>query len=350
MPENLFVAELPYYYRPAQLALINKTGSGKIVRLWRASIGELNGGTSGDYVAELRSITASSGGDAVVPVAFDSTAPALPSQVTAVAGPTSTTGTTVLRRVFGSLSHLEITALSGLARSLSAAKWQPHSDAQRFTLREGQGIALVPVSPGRAANRSLRVQVKVGSHVYTYHSLLRRDTMADFAIVNGAGSGVVVELLSVELDVLSGYGINVSAYALERICGLNETQGSAVPPLSHDTTNSASAAVVCMANAVCLLDGAKSGAWLARTAMRNAARMHYGHSVGLGKNFQNNTGAIPDIFRAHHLDTSLVLREGEGVGLFQRNTDGIFTPQLSMIWTVESVGGGGVTTVARGFA
>jgi hypothetical protein len=346
MPENLFVAELPYYSRPAVLALHNGTGSGKIVRVFRVGIGEFSGATSTEFAYEIQAISAASGGASVGAIAFDGTAPALPSQVSIVTAPASITSTGVLRRSPSVLVHGAALALNHMLKSNTIARWQGHADAQRITLREGQGIAAVPIAEGRSQASFATVLLRVGANAYCVHAPL-----SSLAIFNGVGSGVVVEVVSIEFSIVSGYLSSTPEYALERIEGLDDASGDAAAVVSHDSANAPSGLVRARVNALCTVDGATSGAWLSRTAIRRQVGMHLGNAPGLAKpvfGVRHGVG-VDDIFRAPNADGSIVLREGQGLGVFARNDDTYFKPQIGIVWTVENAASG-VTLIARAFA
>lgn len=158
----------------------------------------------------LRRITALSNGDTVETVKADTASADLPSQVLVRADCDVTNGTEVFS------SQLAI-PISTVGLSLRAAGWKPSgasdtarffnsgygdSAIQRLTLAAGQGVAITAQSgtsptsnAGWLVSGALRVQSTGATHYFETTVSSSPQGMAEFAVLNGSGSGVTLELV-----------------------------------------------------------------------------------------------------------------------------------------------------------
>lgn len=348
----------PYLEHAAALAVFNAAGSGKVVRLRKAWLAPRAARTTTTQTTgALRRITAVSGGVAVTPTPFDSSSTALPSQVSVtLGGSVTTTGTELRRRIVAPQMNATrvlgpLAAAWGGRASLANARlysWQTHADAQGHVLREGEGLAF---TFGAVAAYCFRVELAVwfqsGSATWCAVVPMVTGALSDVAIMNGSGSGVVLTVVGVEWREVATD--EAPAYTLEQIEGL--TDGDVVTPLAMDSAASLPSGIVVRRNGRALALGSTSGAFIAKPAQRKVTPYRFGKSVGLaGVTLEGSQGTL---FESRHADTDLVLREGRGVGIFQRLTASAHAAcELGLLFSVENAatGGGGVQVVARAWA
>jgi len=198
---------------------------------------------------EFERITALTGGDNIDMVPYDTSAPAIPSQVKIVKLPDNVSAGEVFRRVTPFVQNLssvvtninQYGALGSRMGSSAATLW----DAGRFDgnqgieLQEGQGLAISPKFD--TANASFIGQVTLEIGVKTYTGLFEfqppTGQNAQMAVFNASGSGVVVSLLKFELwqpglSTQSSQFLDQPSVRVTRIHDLI-AEGEAVTPISH---------------------------------------------------------------------------------------------------------------------
>jgi hypothetical protein len=349
----------PYLEHVAALALFNLTGSGKIIRVKAIAIQPIAPVTSNiEYRVALQRITALAGGETVPAVALDSNNAALPSQVSIVANGFATlTGSELARKLAVPIQNMT-RALGALGNShggLSSSRiWKllPHSDVQRIILREGQGISITPAG----ANRQFEIDVTLWLRnvstgaCYVVHKALVPTHVDWLAVLNGSGSGVVLELFDCEI-VESGVD-DIPQFSIEGIDGCGTSySGEVVSPIKTDSTSSLSGSVLCLKNAVVKSDGANSGALISMPWKQRVRPTNTGRGPGIAPVVP--TGITPNwIFYSRGPDYDTILREGKGLGIFNRNAGKVGRFEFRVDFTQESSGGGSpaAATVAFGWA
>ena len=176
-----------------------------------AGASPLTGGT-----LNLCLISALSGGNDVVVSKHDTDSASLPAQVLIRAIPDSTTVTSVLRRIGENPSFNSIVAGSCIARmptsSLGSARTQSDdlwrsptsADVERVILREGEGLAICQgafsVPHAGAAGFCIRNTSTGACYTIRSRDVRTRGTseLSHIAILNGSGSGVVLEVFSIQ--------------------------------------------------------------------------------------------------------------------------------------------------------
>lgn len=350
----------PYLTHVSTLAVFNKTGSGKLVRVRQIKAERLRAQTTATAVGTkiaLQRITAHTVTDEIMPAyTIDTNNAALPSQVVMCRRPAAitTTGTAI-----GTLCAVpcanETRALGSFSSRMGLSdlhdivdQWGGGSgDAQKIVLREGEGIALDTANVTNAyphwleAGVSVRV-VSTGA-CYRYKFPCYISPFPLLSLMNGSGSGVVLEVFRVTLREI---GTDVlPQVTVERIDSIDETSGYTATADPFDTANSLDANIVVRGNVKVTMDGSKRGAFI--VIPHHAYKV--GAGMGVGPGLAGFHPQVQDVyhtsqpFGGRHPHDSLYdicLREGEGIGMFQRTASGQIYFDLMMQITVEGVTGG----------
>lgn len=336
---NTAVTGHPYLEHVAPLALFNPTGSGKTVRVRRVDVLPVMAQTTttpGNY--DLYRITAHTGtDDAIAAMKCDSNDAALPSQVVLARRPATVTtsgsqwdgaraiplanDTRALGYAFASMPYSR-----RLGRPDAAA-----AQMQRCTLREGEGIAVSMNAVCGLVYRfmaTLTVRVAATGACHTYTFPVTPTGLPIFSLLNGSGSGVVLEVVSLDYREI---GTDVlPQIALEPIDGIGD--GDAVTPVSYDSAN-AIGAVFARHNCKILMRGAKHGALISVPHENWQVPSAFGAGPGMA-----NLASDMDFFRQrgpypHELD--IVLREGEGLAVAYKNAGCLGRMRHAITFTVD---------------
>ncbi len=158
--------------------------------------------------------TAQSEGDAVRVDALDTSSAALPSQVQIAVNPLVTVGSYVYGRWQAPTNVSAAVGVPCIGGMSPQTGWvrtdastvhdsRGFSDTQSIVLREGEGLAFVNPSATdspQPASWQLLANIRVGSATYSINTTIAPiPSYASFGIHNGTGSGVVVEVLSIQL-------------------------------------------------------------------------------------------------------------------------------------------------------
>lgn len=216
-------------------------------------------------IISLDRISAVSGGDEVVPFKHDTAAADLPSQVKLYENPDSVTITDTIRRFGDCISSYTMAKLVYFQATLRAPGvcdandhtgrtteghnvWHVDgdSDTEPLVLNEGQGFCLTRREFGlpQAFHFGVTIRVVGTSRTYKYRdgdcgSVLAKG-MASLALINGTGSGVVLQVMIVSLPDLGEE--NIPSYRIIRCSAEMDADkaGIAVPIYAHDTANTLS--------------------------------------------------------------------------------------------------------------
>jgi hypothetical protein len=153
------------------LGVFNGSGSGRIVRVYRAWI--LNNGTTAVTGVltniELRRTSAGSGGTAITPLKHDSTSESFPAQINVATNQTVTT-TDLFRRIVWSNDEATANATASLDELETLVPlnciWDVgYNDANvtPIVLREGQGLALVNIGNTSVGSADIFFEVTLAS-------------------------------------------------------------------------------------------------------------------------------------------------------------------------------------------
>ena len=340
---NTAVTGHPYLEHVAPLALFNPTGSGKTVRVRRVDVLPLMAQTTatpGNF--DLYRITAHTGtDDAVAAIKTDSNNTDLPAQVVLARRPASVTtsgsqwdgaraiplanDTRALGYTFASMP------LSRRIGRLDATTAQ----MQRCVLREGEGIAVSLNSICGLVYRfmvTLTVRVVATGACHTYCFPVTPTGLPLFSLLNGSGSGVVLEL--VELNYREIGTDVLPQIALEPIDGIGD--GDTLTPVAHDSTASLGS-VFARHNCKILMRGAKHGALISVPHEQWQVPFSFGRGPGLA----NLAGGMAGFQsrKPHASEMDIVLREGEGLAVTYKNAGSLGRMQHSLTFTVDAGGG-----------
>jgi hypothetical protein len=214
-------------------------------------------------IISIDRISAVSGGDEVVATKHDTDAADLPSQVKLYQNPDSVTVTETFRRVGDCISSYTIlknisfqamlrapgicdctdhTLGTGQSHNLWHADGNP--DTEPIILNAGEGFCLTRREFGlpQAFHFGVTVRVVGTNRTYKYRdgdcgSALEKG-MASIALINGTGSGVVLQVFIVSLPDMGEE--NIPSYRIVRVASGQfepEFPGTAVTIIPHDTAN-----------------------------------------------------------------------------------------------------------------
>ena len=329
----------PYLEHVAPLALFNPTGSGKTVRVRRAEVMPLMAQTTttpGNY--DLYRITAHTGtDDAIAAVKLDSNSAALPSQVVLARRPA--TVTTSGSQWDGARAIPLANDTRVLGYGFAATPWAQRlhrqdattAERQRMTLREGEGIAVSLNSVVGLVYRfmvTLTVRVAATGACHTYTFPVTPAVLPLFSLLNGSGSGVVLEVVSLNYQEI-GTDI-LPQIAIEPIDGIGD--GDDLTPIAYDSAASIGA-IVAKHNCKILMRGAKAGALISVPHEHWQVPSAFGAGPGMA-----NLASAMDFFRkrqpyANEFD--IVLREGEGLAITYKNAGSLGRMRHAMTFTVD---------------
>jgi len=349
----------PCVVAAAPWALYNSARSGKLVRLLSLSLTEFQARTATATSNRLNTIrtSAQSGGIAVASIKLDTAAADLPSQVLIAEGPDITTAGAVLR------TALDLPQLNP-TRAVAYPPWrtpgtadriyaQAGADVQGQVLREGQGLAVFATGRVAKENWPLAVVVvfTVGADTYMLRSRVTTGSMdCAIGLFNGSGSGVVITVRGVYATEVATDEQLLRRFQLEPISGLRG--GVSLDTVTGlDSTAALPSSILCVEKAGCLQESADAIDPPARpceNVLRRLVCPSFGASPGIA-----NTCLFPGAQRRvfdQNSDSPIVLREGEGVALFQRQvqTGWAFGYHISGLFTVEDATTQGIVPVIGG--
>ena len=336
---NTAVTGHPYLEHVAPLALFNPTGSGVTVRVRRAEVMPLMAQTTttpGNY--DLYRITAHTGtDDAIAAVKLDSNNAALPSQVVLARRPA--TVTTSGSQWDGASAIPLANDTRAMGYGFAATPWAQRlhrqdattAERQRMTLREGEGIAvslnnLTGLVYSFMVTLTVRVAATGACHTYTFP--VTPAVLPLFSLLNGSGSGVVLEVVSLAYQEI-GTDV-IPQIALEPIDGIGD--GDTLTPVPLDSTASIGT-IVAKRNAKILMRGAKHGALISVPHEQWQVPVGFGTGPGLA----NLTSDFPFFRQAkpYPNELDIVLREGEGIAITYKNAGSLGRMRHVITFTMD---------------
>jgi hypothetical protein len=205
-------------YGYAAYAIYNRKGSGKIIRLKKAAVNQaygLTSTTSCKNAAKLVRISAYTGGTDATSTSFfklNSAHDALPAQIKLIKEPLTTTDVSTWRS-FHVIPQYTIFRVGASYTSRIPGPRLLNSDCnsllrpgygcascQRLVLDEDEGIAITQLGQRQSADYDIYVYFTDGTNSYiakTYCAPMYTDCW--FALWNGAGSGVALEIFDVQI-------------------------------------------------------------------------------------------------------------------------------------------------------
>lgn len=336
---NTAVTGHPYLEHVAPLALFNPTGSGKTVRVRRAEVMPLMAQTTttpGNY--DLYRITAHTGtDDAIAAMKLDSNNAALPSQVVLARRPA--TVTTSGSQWDGASAIPLANDTRAMGYGFAATPWAQRlhrqdattAERQRMTLREGEGIAVSLNNLTGLVYRfmvTLTVRVAATGACHTYTFPVTPAVLPLFSLLNGSGSGVVLEVVSLAYQEI-GTDV-IPQIALEPIDGIGD--GDTLTPVPLDSTASIGT-IVAKRNAKILMRGAKHGALISVPHEQWQVPVGFGTGPGLA----NLTSDFPFFRQAkpYPNELDIVLREGEGIAITYKNAGSLGRMRHVITFTMD---------------
>lgn len=193
-------------------------------------------------------ITAATGGDSVYVTKFNTANADLPSQVSIKIDTDVTLGS----EVFGSIINLPMTpspfATKSFAYNYNGSVWwntsRQEGSTQHITLAEGEGIAITQFNstPHPSGTWQMMCIIKIGTEYYSINTALfaREYPTACFSIMNNSGSGVTVEVVSIEINEIGAATITTPAsdapyVGFKRVEGY--LGGEEVTPIAFDSSD-----------------------------------------------------------------------------------------------------------------
>lgn len=299
---------------------------------------------------ETQRITGMVGGDPVFAAKHDSANADLPSQVEAVFAPESVTSTGSVRRAFicsganftRSLANL-CSMLNGDSRtgfdSGEFMKMTGEPELQKHTLNEGEGLALTLTTNGPTFCFGLSVMIRnrLTNECYRFNDMIEPRFVNGtpvWAIMNRAGSGVVLEVLRIQIRELGTDEVPVINH--EPIDGIDWSGEDAVYVMA-DSADSLPPGIYLKKNCLTSRAGSKYGGIITSPAYRrvNLAEPPWGPGVTTGPQIARRGLFSPD------MDTRgaapITLREGQGIALFIRNPSAQLFHEFTATIDIETV-------------
>lgn len=198
----------------------------------------------------LEKITNVVGGTDIPMTKLDTLAPDIPSQVKIVSYPNNITIDTTaspfrnIVRVYPASAELITPLFTYHSKLWDAGK---ENSNQGIELQEGQGLSLVPNNNVFNQGNIIELTIRIGSWTYIGTFDFHGD-YGNFAIFNGTGSGVVIQVIDINLRPIAGINFigsttdNAPTVRFCKIYGINENTGANVNVNCHNgsgITNSA---------------------------------------------------------------------------------------------------------------
>lgn len=251
-------------------------GSGRKITVLSASVRPTKPSrTAGFGKFATRRITAASGGDSVQVTKFDTANASLPSQVDIKIGADVTNGS----ELFGTIINLPLSPSPFATRALgwryNLSTWwatsRSEGSTQHIKLAAGEGISVAQLDdlPHPSGVWQLLCIIKIGTEYHNVDTAFyaREAPTSCFSIMNNTGSGVTVEVVSLEINEIGAATITTPAadapyISYKRVEGY--LGGEEVTPLAMDTGDTLPASIKLVRNRL-FLDmvhyevGSKSG-------------------------------------------------------------------------------------------
>lgn len=299
--------------------------------------------------ADIRTISAVVGGVAISPTKYDSTASAIPSQVSILKKPASVTLTNQpLFRHLSAPSNNHLRALGTLCKSWNEIlsflhRWNDAttSQVQKITLREGQGITVSPTNSLYNAQYRLEITIKIGSSTYFIPCEGGIDNNPFFALLNGTWSWVTIEVLKISL--YETWTDEIPLFSIETIDWAD--WGETITQTNSDSTDSLNASILIRKNAQVKTEWYNSWAFIAiprKMPSLGITSQNWPWISSLWLLWWFKQWKQVDAF---YPEKDIILREGKGIAIMQRNAWKIANYQFSITLLQEDIesGGGGAS-------
>lgn len=358
LPYCLYNSTEDLFEYVAAVTLINGVGSNSVVKIKRIHV--QNNGTGDSRLGSaltVQDISAMSGGYSLNIIPHDTAGAAVPAQVTAACQPTITAGYSSFRRTLniplqnpyyspyaaGGFIVGEIQGINDIdTTKIISTGYLDQGQTQSIRLAAGTGIALIDSSNYPITYQyNLMCMFKIGTDTYRIMSQVassgRAGEVVLFGLMNGAGSGVNVDILKICLrDTGSA---DPSLWSIARLENDNFS-GSEITPVALDSANSIPSQIKIYREQVVHLAGQLQGAVVPCPYLR---RFH-ANGAGGSISFNNATRLLNLAPQIDQIDTEIILREGQAIGIFKASSSGVGLNQFELMFNVETeapAGGGG---------
>lgn len=322
----------------------------------------------------------------VIPIKYDTDAADLPAQVTCFSAPNSVTTSDVFRR------RLDCPAFVATTANSSLASWQSGRFHQKFQLQssdfiridltdgiigpiilnEGEGIAINQDAFARPHADAFRIEVRnvATGNVYIYRSrdvgTPGRLTRPLLALFNDTGSGIVLEVLAIEM-LMDGESTDPQWRLVYIVGALDYEQGTAV---ATDTSGTALSSNIRLLRGpfVARLVGEESGIptdWytnpgvfttVAQQQLRGRIRQRQLSPRGTdaGSSISGFNQWQWYVYQAASQQPGLIIKPGEGIAMLA-GREGVIMTSIFLYYNVEIIfnyitpepsGGGGTSAFA----
>lgn len=339
---------------PAEFAIFNKYGSGKKVHLQNFCFNELStnivGTTLPSYITMQR-ISAHTVNEErlMTAVKHDSSNASLPSQVVACRFPdTVTTTGAPLRRTTKGVNYASSIAFSAFCSRFNKggtrAEWADsmysniNASTQYQVLREGEGISIHCSDTNTVTvlhELCVGVRNQSTGACYLYKIPYYSHFLPIFSLMNGSGSGVVLEVISVtQQDVGSGLP---GRWNLEPISAVQSYHIDEVSIFPHDSTLPLDSNIVVTETAEVVTKFVSTTDMPSYKAFSNATTDGLNRVAANGANIFLTDKSPQRLFAPVGSKTSVVLEEGQGIALINRGDSAIGMYSVVCTFCVEDV-------------
>lgn len=343
---------------PAEFAIFNKLGSGKIVHLQNFSFNELSTnliGTTFPTYLTMQRISAHSVNEEriIIPIKYDSANANLPTEVLACKYPDSVTLTGApLRRTPKGVNYASTVAFSAFCSRFNkggthSGEWSDsvyslvNADMQYQVLREGEGITLHCTDTNSATvlhELSVGIRNRTTGECYFYKVPYYTHFVPIFSLMNEVGSGVILEVFSISQQDVGG-GL-AGRWNLEQISNIQTHYIDDVSIFPHDSTLPLDTNIVVTETAEVVTK------YVAATDMPSYKAFSNTSTDGLNRVAVGGANFLTDrspqkLFPPLLSKTAVSLEEGQGIALINRGDSAVGMYSIVCTFCVETVPGPG---------
>lgn len=357
--ETLVYPGAAYIEHGCLLGVYNSFGSNRLLTVKCIDVTEQLGRSGTAQVRTLLTrTTAQSGGEPISATKMDSASASIPSQVQMAKYPVITVTGSPFREINAMDGNIPTTALMGLlvanaatgAGGLGIADYTAmDANVQGMVLREGQGFAITTnlTAPSPFAVE-FRIALLVGTEMHQISEVIPISSHAAvIGIHNGVGSGVVITIVRCVMRQIRTSDL-LRLVTIERISGLYG--GTDITPVAMDSASTGlSPGVLVRQDGSATQANLDSNMGAQKKAggdqpFRRLALPYFGIHPQLAS---LNLWAKQRAFDSMQTIGDVVLREGEGLGVFQRVNAcgrGDYEVMMGFTATVTGSSGGGETS------
>jgi hypothetical protein len=218
-----------------------------------------------------------------------------------------------------------------------------NSVCQPVVIRENEGVSLHLGSPAPLPAVDLLVTFRVqggATWAVRIETCLTPDNHSILAVWNGTWSGVILELLQIEASERAEDLLPVPS--VELIDGIEAGTGAAAVPLAMDSASSLPSQVQVVVAGKVYLAGYERGAIMVSGVMRRACVPVFGVATAVTGSLLAWDGVEwwGKVCAQHRDFAPLVLHQGDGIAVLNRQSDSFATGELTLTFQTKSTGGG----------